>query len=300
MASVEVSTTITTMLSLHLRLCTYFIMVLPACCTARQVDRAREYYQKGLRRCSSSVPLWRLAGRLEERLHGVTKARSMFELARLKNQKNPELWLEAIRLERRAGNEKLAVTLMAKALQECPASGLLWAEEIITSPRPQQKSKSQEALTKCQNDSLVFCAVARLFEATRKYAKARKWYNQAVELNPDIGDHWAYFYAFEVRHGGEDERAAVLKRCLEADPTHGELWTSVSKQVENWRVDKETILKKVGHLVFSTRRRARLLLAACAQVAVMSCGLDRLNVPDGCVTGAKRREGLWLFYCLCS
>jgi pre-mRNA-processing factor 6 len=38
------------------------------------------------------MPLWRLAGLLEERVQGVTKARSLFELARLKNPKNDELW----------------------------------------------------------------------------------------------------------------------------------------------------------------------------------------------------------------
>jgi pre-mRNA-processing factor 6 len=170
----------------------------------------------------------------------------MLELARLKNPKTPELWIEAIRLERRAGNDRLASTLMAKALQECNSSGLLWADEIISAPRPQQKAKSQEALGKCQNDPHVFVAVARIFESTRKYAKARKWYNQAVELNPDLGDSWAYYYAFELRQqGAEEERAAVAKRCVDADPTHGEIWTSVSKRVENWRCDKETLLKKV-------------------------------------------------------
>jgi len=223
-----------------------YMMAGQACDEAMQEpDRAREYYQKGLRRCPHSVPLWRLAGRLEERVHGFTKARSMFELGRLRNPRNAELWVEAVRLERRAGNQKLAASLMAKALQECPDSGLLWAEEIIHSPRPQQKSKSQEALSKCPNDPLVFVAVARLFEATRKYAKARKWYNQSVELNPDLGDSWAFYYAFELRHGSDAEKAQVLKKCLEADPTHGELWTSISKRVENWRLSKETVLKKV-------------------------------------------------------
>ncbi|EWM28197.1 pre-mrna-processing factor 6 [Nannochloropsis gaditana] len=224
----------------------FYMMAGQACDEAlHEPERAREYYQKGLSRCPHSIPLWRLAGLFEERVHGFTKARSMFELARLRNPRNPELWLEAVRLERRAGNEKLAASLMAKGLQECPDSGLLWAEEIIHSPRPQQKSKSQEALSKCPNDPFVFVAVARLFEATRKYAKARKWFNQSVELNPDLGDSWAYYYAFELRHGSETDKSEVLKNCLEADPTHGEIWTAVSKSVENWRLSKESILKKV-------------------------------------------------------
>ena len=56
--------------------------------------------------------------------------------ARLKNPKNEDLWLAAIRLEQRAKNGKAADAAMAKALQECPASGRLWAEAVAMAPRP--------------------------------------------------------------------------------------------------------------------------------------------------------------------
>lgn len=45
-------------------------------------ERAREYYQRGLRACPGSIPMWRLAARLEERTVGVNKARPMLEVAR--------------------------------------------------------------------------------------------------------------------------------------------------------------------------------------------------------------------------
>ena len=110
----------------------------------QNLELARKFYQRGLQSCpNDSVTLWILASRLEEQAGefdsslrgGVTKARSLLELSRLKNPKNPELWVEAVRLERRAGNDKLAVTLMARALQECPTSGLLLAENISTLKR---------------------------------------------------------------------------------------------------------------------------------------------------------------------
>lgn len=103
--------------------------------------RAREYYQRGLRACPGSIPLWRLAARLDEVNLGVNKARSTVEVARLQNPKNEFLWLEAVRLERRAGNTKGADSLMARALQECPGSGVLWAEEILVAQRAEQKSE---------------------------------------------------------------------------------------------------------------------------------------------------------------
>jgi len=206
------------------------------------LDKARRFYQRGLQACNNNIVLWILASRLEERAHtfdgtraglGVTKARGLLEISRLKNPKNPELWLEAIRLERRAGNEKLANTLTAKALQECPNSGALLAENIRKAPRVEQKSKSADAIKRCPEDPRVIAAVANLFATDRKNEKARKWYDRAVILNPDLGDSWAYFYAFELEMGNDEQQQKVKERCVAAEPKHGELWTQIVKDMEN-------------------------------------------------------------------
>ena len=243
------------------------------------VNRAREYYQRGLKSCPTSAALWRLVIRLEDRVRGPNKARSMTELARLKLPLNPEIWIESIRLERRAGNEKLAENLMAKALQECPLSGIIWAEDITTCAKTAQRSKSVDALKKCDNDPHVVTAVARLFEKDRKIPKARKWFDRAVGLSPMLGDAWAYFYAFELRQqesgatgeGADDEeegssssssssssagRASsaeeILRRCAATKPTQGEVWCSVAKKTANRRLDSGSILKKVVEQLFSS------------------------------------------------
>lgn len=210
-------------------------------------SRAKIYYQQGMKSCPESTTLVILTVQLYETTQGVSKARSLIELARLKSPKNENLWLETIRLERRNNNEKLADTLMARALQECPNSGILWAEELLTCPKPSQKSKSIDALKKCNDDPFVIVAVARLFERDRKIPKARKWFNRAVTLNPDYGDAWAYYYAFEIKASGANapETQNVLQQCVNADPRHGELWCSVSKQTANRRSDTATLLKKI-------------------------------------------------------
>ncbi|KAL7435649.1 hypothetical protein ACHAXM_004863 [Skeletonema potamos] len=206
------------------------------------LDRARKFYQRGLQTCPNNIVLWCLASQLEERMAdygagsasaGVTKARSLLELARLKNQKNPELWVEAIRLERRAGNDKLAISLMARALQEIPSSGLLLAENITTSPRVEQKSKSADAIKRCPDDPRVITAVASLFAAERKNDKARKWFERAVVLDPDMGDSWAKLYAFELDAGTKETQDKVKERCIAAEPTHGELWCKIVKAMPN-------------------------------------------------------------------
>lgn len=92
----------------------------------------------------------------------MTKARSVLEKARLKNSKNAELWVEAIRNELKSGGPRdFSNMLIAKALQECPTSGLLWAEAIFMEPRPQRKTKSVDALKKCEHDPHVLLAVSK-------------------------------------------------------------------------------------------------------------------------------------------
>lgn len=72
--------------------------------------------------------------------------------------------------------------------------------------------KSVEALKRCDNDANVITAVARRFWADRKYSKARKWFDRAATLDPNMGDAWAAYYAFELQQGGEAEQTGVLGR----------------------------------------------------------------------------------------
>ena len=136
-------------------------------------------------------------------------------------------------MERRSGNSQLADSLLARALQECPKSGKLLAENITTSPRVTQKNKSATAIKRNPESPLVIVAVASLFASDKKTAKARKWFERAVVLDPDLGDSWAKYYEFEKKHGTQEQQAAVKKRCVAQEPKHGELWQATLKAMEN-------------------------------------------------------------------
>eukprot|EP00245_Coleochaete_scutata_P005495 TRINITY_DN1909_c0_g3_i1.p2 TRINITY_DN1909_c0_g3~~TRINITY_DN1909_c0_g3_i1.p2 ORF type:complete len:131 (-),score=14.68 TRINITY_DN1909_c0_g3_i1:29-421(-) len=112
-------------------------------------------------------------------------------------------------------------------------------------PRPQRKSRSVDALKRCDHDPHVIAAVARLFWHDRKVEKARSWFNRAVTLAPDIGDFWVWFFKFEMQHGTEELQAEVLKKCVAAEPRHGERWCRVSKAVENAHLSTEVLLRRV-------------------------------------------------------
>jgi len=173
------------------------------------------------------------------------KARAILESARLKIPHSPPLWLAAIRLELHAGQRKSAEWLLAKSLQDCPTGGALWAQAIAMDERPAKKRRSFEALERCNEDVHVLMAVAKLFWLDRKVAKARSWFARTLEADADLGDAWAWAYRFELEHGTPEQQQAILNRCAEAEPAHGELWCAVAKDDRNARLKAADILKLV-------------------------------------------------------
>jgi len=138
---------------------------------------------------------------------------------------------EAVRLEIRAGEKGMVLSTLSRGLQECPDSGLLWTEEIYINARPQRRTKLVEALKRVNdnNTQVVLCA-SRLFWAERKLDKARSWFEKMIKGNPDYGDGWCFYYAFEKQHGNPEQVASVINRCELADPRHGERWQKYVKE----------------------------------------------------------------------
>mmetsp|Transcript_35641 Transcript_35641/g.55625 ORF Transcript_35641/g.55625 Transcript_35641/m.55625 type:complete len:924 (-) Transcript_35641:135-2906(-) len=204
----------------------------------------RTVYQISLRACPKDIPLWIAAARFEER-NLPTKARSMLEQARLQCGKSPELWLESIRVESRAGNHTFATALFSKALQDCPTSGLLWSQAILNEPRPRQNAKSFDALKRCDQDPFVICTVARIFLVDLKIEKSKRWFGRAVAFAPDIGDIWAWHYRFMLEHGTEAEQNEVVRKCTDAAPTRGEYWRYLSRQAEHQKKGVKEMLELI-------------------------------------------------------
>ncbi|KAG1469969.1 hypothetical protein G6F56_002952 [Rhizopus delemar] len=207
------------------------------------LQKARETYNQAVKSCPKSVILWILLSSVEEKLGMLTKARASLEKARFLNPKSIPLWIHAIRVEKRNNNLNVAKSLAAKALQECPTSGLLWTEAIYMEARPQRKARSVDALKKCEHDPIIVTTVACIFWADRKIEKARNWFQKAIQINPDQGDSYAWWYKFELQHGTKEYQDIVIKRCVLSEPRHGECWQSVAKDVANVGKKTEEILK---------------------------------------------------------
>lgn len=222
------------------------------------LPQAREAYRNGADRCPKSVPLWLLWSRLEEKMGVVVKARSVLDRARKQIPANPQIWTESVRLEirgaKRANNSANTSTSnpaasqkMAQALQECPKSGLLWAERIWNlEARTQRKPRILEAIQKVENDPILFVTAARIFWSERKLDKADTWFKKAVTLDPDYGDSWAWWYKFLLQHGTEEKVRQVVESCVENEPKHGEKWAAIRKAPENGGKTTEEVLKMVA------------------------------------------------------
>jgi pre-mRNA-processing factor 6 len=210
-----------------------------------KLKEAEQALNVGTRAAPRSPVLFILLSRLQEKQGAIVKARSTLDRGRQQNPKNPEILLEQIRLERRQPNGMPnAQKLMATALQECPTSGLLYAEKIMhLETRTQRKPRALEAIKKVENDPILFTVIGRIFESERKYDKAATWYTKAVVHDPSQGDCWLWYLKFIAAHGTEEKKAEVMNSALLAEPRYGEVFAAVNKDPKNARKSLEEKLR---------------------------------------------------------
>jgi hypothetical protein len=144
-----------------------------------------------------------------------------------------------------------ARSLMARALQECPNSGILWSEAIFMENKPQRKTKSVDALKKCEHDPHVLLAVAKLFWAERKIQKCREWFTRTVKLDPDLGDAWIHFYKFEVLHGTAEQQEDVKTRCIQVTKCCKTFFSLTKTQISKGRMHNTSISRNLLMLPIS-------------------------------------------------
>ncbi|PKI84606.1 U4/U6 x U5 tri-snRNP complex subunit Prp1 [Malassezia vespertilionis] len=212
-----------------------------------EIRAARDAYAQGRKQVPSSVPLWILSSRLEEREHLAIRARVIMEKARLAHEHSEEIWAEAAAIEMRAGSEAQAKTLLHRALQTNPTSGLLWSELIWTEPKITRKTRAADALRRSGDNAQVICTVARLFWQEGKVAQARSWFEKTVHANRDWGDGWAWWLLFEEEQADNGARVQqLLDTIAKVEPRHGAAWQAVRKEPANTRLDTKAILARVA------------------------------------------------------
>lgn len=169
--------------------------------------------------------IWLLAAEFEQRQEAYTRARTILQKARVKFAQNDQIWHASIKLELSSENQQIAAHLLARALQECPTSGILWALAIEIEPVSTRMRKSTDALKSANEECVVFVAIGKIFWSELKVEKARRFFKRATELDPDNGDAWAYLIKFEESCENSAEQIEMAQKdFLKAEPRHGTLW----------------------------------------------------------------------------
>ncbi|KAF5317686.1 hypothetical protein D9619_012531 [Psilocybe cf. subviscida] len=228
------------------------------------LPQARAAYAAGIKACPKEPVLWIHASRLEEADGKSIKARALLEKGRLVNPANDILWAESVAVEARAsgasnttsiantstaaavGSSPQAKAMLARALQECATSGLLWSIALFAEPRASRKTKSVDALRKTKDHPLVVCTVARVLWADRVIERSREWFGRATATDPDLGDIWAWWLKFERQHGTDEYRESVREKCIAVEPHHGEVWQRVAKDPTHAGWSTKQVLERVA------------------------------------------------------
>lgn len=213
------------------------------------LSNPRAVYATAVDRCGKCVYLWIGYARLEERSGSISKARAILERGREKckgTERIDVLWRECVYLEVRDSKRNAASSILARALQECKHSGRLWALSVALESRAGQKAKSVDAIRHCPEEGMVILEVAKYIWRSGKVEKARTWLRRSVEVDPDWGDSWAAWLAFERECGDDEAVSQVESLTIDSEPKHGDLWVAISKQVGNDALTTKDILRRAA------------------------------------------------------
>ena len=127
--------------------------------------------------------------------------------------------------------------LVTRALQACPKSGRIWSLHAQMSDKNSKNQIVIDSIVNCEHDPYAIMAVCRLFWSQNRPKKVDEWFEKGVKIDSDCGDMWALFYLFIKTEFNESEERLnkLLETCEKADPRHGDIWCSVTKDVKNWQ-----------------------------------------------------------------
>ena len=215
-----------------------------------QQDLAIQVYKEALKQCPNSIQTWVSFAQLELK-NSISRARSILENARLSNAQNPLLWFHSVRVElSNPQNSNVANSVLAKALQDCPNSGLLRALAIEMAPKNQKKTVGHDALKVCNDDPYVVLAISKMFWEQRIKKKAQVWLERATSsMDGKFGDAWAHRYKFTLLFGEEKDLKEIIESCDKSKPKHGELWAPIYKDINNVNLKPSEVMKLVAEKI---------------------------------------------------
>lgn len=226
--------------------------------------KAREILSIGTKQVPESIELWINLAQCDILSNNITRARSDLDLGILKNASNAncdKLWLCRLELEKnqnKGNNEQIVNNVLNKAIKLFPKSSYLWEFNLRFNgvKKSLRKTLYQDALNATDNHERILLVIGSNFWVDGKFDKAKRWFERAISTNEDFGDSWAWYFIFLTRRGIEadkEEYNEFISRFKNAEPRHGDIWTTVSKKIENIDKDPEEVLQLVGKEILNRK-----------------------------------------------
>ncbi|KAH3671431.1 hypothetical protein WICMUC_004611 [Wickerhamomyces mucosus] len=216
------------------------------------LNEAKEILSIGTKNIPSSPQLWINLSKLDMKLGNKIKARSDLELGILKNPTSEELVYEKLLLEKSLSDHNQLAVALSRALKDFPHSSLVWSFNLrFNSKKSARKTLYKDALAATNNDSKVLLIIGHDFWVDGKIDKAQRWFERAVEMNENYGDAWAWNYKILKKTNNTQQMEKLIEKYLEVEPTHGDYWQRISKQIENLDKDPLELLDLIAQNINS-------------------------------------------------
>lgn len=212
-------------------------------------EAARECYSNATKILPNSINLWLLLSRINEELNSTVRARSEIDRAILNNPQSDLVWLEKIQLEVRNKNIVVARQICSKALKLFPKSPYIWIQHLSLIPKmSHRKNVFLDALKATDNSSTILLHIGIFFWVDGKIAKARSWFDRALDSDSTNGDIWGWLYNFFTQNEDEESLQKFKDKFFKEEDfiNRGHVWNSVAKAVTNFDKDQWEILKLVA------------------------------------------------------
>lgn len=211
------------------------------------LEGARQVLSLATRTVPTRPELWIYLSDIDLKLSNTTRARSSLDIG-LAKCPGDLLWLAKLDFETLNGDRTQVGSMLSRALREYSESSLLWKFKLEHfTKRTQRKAAYQDALQATSNHVRILLVIGANFYREGKLDKAQRWFERSVETDTDFGDAYGWLYktlkislaqgvaATTTADGSTitsgDSIESVERRCLQAEPRHGDVWPVVSKDV---------------------------------------------------------------------
>lgn len=230
---------------------------------AGQPGKARTIVESARLRRAAEPLLWLEGVRIERRAGNAQAAAALMAKALQACPSAGVLWAEAIAMEPRQ-SQKAKSTDAIKRCDNDPhvvvaVARLFWRDRKVRARARGAGGRASDARARGAAARRARSRGARARVPprprraplrrpphARQMDKARAWCNRAAALDPQLGDAWANYYAFECACGTAEQQADVLQRAVSAKPTHGEQWQKVADEPTNYALGADEVLRRVA------------------------------------------------------